>query len=96
MIWLPTPELLLQLLAVLLCFTVGVCIFRMAIILVSYVVYDKSPTESDRDWIWLTKWWLTILVIVILIQKFFRDNNIPLEMFPWIKSSEYTCRDCKS
>lgn len=88
MIWLPTLELLLQILAILLCLTVGVHIFRMAIILVSYVAYNKSPGESDLDWIWCTKWWVTVLVIVILVQKLLYDNDVPLDMFPWLTRGE--------
>lgn len=88
MIWLPTLELLLQLLAILLCLKVGVHIFRMCVILAGCIVRGEQLSESDSDWIWRTKWWLTFLVLVILTQKFFRDNNIPLEMFPWIKSSQ--------
>ena len=88
MIWIPTLELLLQLLAILLCLKVGVHIFLTHIILVEHFVRDKPLEESDHDRIWRTKWWFTFLVLAILTQKFFWDNNIPLEMFPWINSSQ--------
>lgn len=88
MIWIPTLELLLQLLAILLCLTAGVHLIGTVILLQEYFIYDEPLTKSNRDWIWRTKWWVIVLVMSIMVQKFFRDNNVPLEMFPWINSSQ--------
>lgn len=88
MIWLPTLELLLQLLAILLCLLTGVHIFWTAVLILGYVLDDNLFGESEHDWFWRTKWWSTILVIVILIQKLLYDNDVPLDMFPWITRGE--------
>lgn len=96
MIWLPTLELLLRIATILLILVTIAHVFWSIGIVSVYLEHSERCEKADYRWLRRTVYLIVALLTSILAQKFFLDNNIPLDMFFLDKSSEQTCHDCKS
>ena len=96
MIWLPTLELLLRIAVIVLILTTAAHVIWSIGIVANYLEHAEQYTKADYRCLKRTVCLLVVILGIILTQKFFQDNNIPIDMFFRDKSSEQTCYDCKS
>ncbi len=96
MIWLPTLELLLRITVILLILTTIVHVIWSIGIVANYLEYAEQYTKADYRWLKRTACLIAALLVIILTQKFFQDNNIPIDMFFRDKCSQSYCHACKS
>lgn len=96
MIWLPTLELLLRIVIILLIIITFVHVLWSIGIVANYLEHAQLYTKADWRWLRRTVYLIAVLLAAILTQKFFLDNNIPLDMFFLDKSSQQIHHDRKS
>ena len=96
MIWLPTLELLLRIAVTSLVLITIAHVIWSIMLVVHYLEHSQLYTKADWRWLRRTVYLIAVLLAAILTQKFFLDNNIPIDMFFLDNPSKQTCYDCKS